>query len=127
MKIHFSFILIILFAFSVSAQTSKVNRIDDAITIKPRLNLIDLSDASLSMNNLQNFKDFQFSQNIETPTEEFNMRISYIDIKRNGVLVFSSKDLKKSFFQDFNLSYNRSQLKRLLPRLPDISDFTPCF
>lgn len=108
--------------------TAQNSSFEESIAIKPSITLIDFSDLSFSqIDYTPKFSDLKYTQDLKTRTENFQMDISGSEIVREGFMVFDSKRLKRSFFRDFNSSYRRSQLERLLPRLPDISDFTPCF
>ncbi|MFK7834384.1 MAG: hypothetical protein AB8B52_14005 [Winogradskyella sp.] len=128
MKTYLTFIVLLLVGFISTAQYSTFDTIEDAISIKPNLTLIDWSDESFSMaETTSKFNSFKYAQNLTKQLNDLDMSVSMIEPMREGFIVFSPDNLKRNFFKDFNTAYKRSQLERLLPRLPDISDFTPCF
>ncbi len=128
MKFYLIFIYLLIVGFMSTAQNATSKTIEEAIAIKPSLTLIDFSDKSLSMTaTTPKFSALKYAQGLKNKPEGFHMDIPTTQTVRAGFTVFHPNNLKRSFFQDFNSSYRRSQLERLLPRLPDISDFTPCF
>lgn len=128
MKLQLFFICLLIVGFKSNAQNGTSKTIEEAIAIKPSLTLIDFSDKSLSMSSATpKFSALKYAQDLKNKPEGFHMDIPTNQTVRAGFTVFHPNTLKRSFFRDFNSSYRRSQLERLLPRLPDISDFTPCF
>lgn len=126
MKTHSIFILLIIFSVIATAQNSKFDNIEDSIAIKPTLTLIDLSEFSFSKNATSpKFNTFNYCKKLSIEPVGLKVDMAKIEIKRDGFIVFSSENLKKSFFRDFNITYRRGELKRLLPKIPDYSNYDP--
>lgn len=126
MKTRAIFILLLMLSFIATAQNSKFNCIDNSITIKPTLTLMDLNEFSFFKNDTSSkFNTYGYSEKLNTQLVGLKFDIEKIEIMRDGFIVFSSEDLKRSFFRDFNITYRRAELKRLLPKIPDYSNYNP--
>ncbi|MUU79019.1 hypothetical protein [Winogradskyella endarachnes] len=115
-----------MLSFIAAAQNSKFKNIEGSVTLKPTITLIDLNEFSLIKNdNSSRLNTFNYSEKLNTQLVGLKFDMAKIEIMRDGFIVFSSKDLKRSFFRDFNITYRRAELKRLLPKIPDYSNYDP--
>ncbi|NRD22114.1 hypothetical protein HNV10_02605 [Winogradskyella litoriviva] len=115
-----------MLSFIATAQNSKFNSIEDSVTIKPTLTLMDLNEFSFFKNDTSSiFSTFDYSKKLNTQLVGLKFDMAKIEIMRDGFIVFYSKGLKSSFFRDFNITYRRAELKRLLPKIPDYRNYDP--
>lgn len=99
MKTLFTFILLLIFALISTAQNSKYDIIEESISIIPFLSLIDFSDKSFTIDDKSpKFNAFKYSQNLTHQLNGANIDLSATEEIIDGFLVFSPKNLKKSFF-----------------------------
>jgi hypothetical protein len=120
MKTLFSFILLLIICFNSAAQESKFSIIKDITFTKSRLILVDFTDKIVT------FNAFKYSKNLSHQLNRFNLTLSTTETMKDGFVVFSPKHLKRNFFKDYTINYKRSELKRLLPQVPDFRSFYPC-
>ena len=127
MKKQIAFTLILIIGFATEAQTSIFDNIEDSITIRPTLTLVDFNDKSFAVSdNLIFFNTYSYLQKITKQKHEFHMVSSAPEVMREDFVVFSHKQLKNNFFNDYNITYRRDQLKRLLPNSLDPTYYNPC-
>ncbi|WP_407557100.1 hypothetical protein [Winogradskyella sp. 4-2091] len=126
MKTGSIFILLIMSSIIATAQKSKFNSIEDSIAIKPTITMMDLSEFSFTNNDTSpRLKPFNYTEKLSNHPAGLKVDMAKIEVMRDGFIAFSSENLKKSFFRDFNITYRRAALTRLLPKTPDYSNYDP--
>lgn len=125
MKTLIKFILLFGFCTLSFSQTSKHLEI---IEIEEKNQIPLLLDDSVLANN-SSFDSVNYSTELQNQTKNFNMRfrVSNNFSSNNDWGTISLNNFKKEAFTNFEISYKRSELKRLLPTAPNAFNFCPDF
>lgn len=125
MKTLLKFILIVGFCTVGFSQTSSHVEIIEIETQNEIPLLLDSSVLSAS----PTFDTFNYSAEIQNQTKNFNMRFSISNSfnYNNDWGVIALNNFNKAAYSNFEISYKRSELKRLLPTAPDAFNFCPEF
>lgn len=119
-----SFLTLIVFLLVISSSFSQTSKYIVIIEDEPVQKPLMLLDNNQELNSLYTVN---YSEELKDHSKKFNFSAANISIINNGLITDLTKAFKKDAFKDYNINYQRTTLKRLLPGPPSFENFCPEF
>jgi hypothetical protein len=120
MKRIFNILVFVFLSTSIYGQKEHHEVIIDLKPEQPSVVLLETTQYTTT-----NFNAFKYSLSLNKKIKGFDFNISALDVISNGFFNVDSKFLRRSNFENYNINFKRTELQRLLPRLPEAIDFCP--